>query len=158
MTAREDVARAMAYFESSDDIGLLHEVIADVAPRAKRMVAKLMASGGEDGIPAPADLRAARTPATQAEAWKTVRGTNDFALLQVLARTAGRRLEALEIVASAELPEGTRVRVPERPSYPPTGPSVEGTVESTGTSLHVLLDNGETWQGPPSLATVVREG
>jgi hypothetical protein len=69
-----------------------------------------------------------------------------------MARSIGRRIEAIEIVASAEFPEGARVVVPLKVAYPAHGPSAAGTVEATGTALRVLLDNGETWEGPPSLA------
>ena len=44
--------------------------------------------------------------------------------------------------------------VPEKADYPPSGKVMAGTVETTGTTLRVLLDNGETWQGPPSLAAL----
>lgn len=150
--SRDEVARAIAFFEATDDIALLHQLTAEVAPRAKRMVARFLQRGDEDAIPAPAELRGARQPATRDEAVKTLRATDDFALLQVLARAIGRRIEAIEIVASAEFPEGTRVSVPARPSHPPVSQRVTGTVERTGTFLRVLLDNGETWEGPPSLA------
>lgn len=156
MTQREDVARAMAFFEASDDIALLHQLLAEIAPRARRMVGQLLASGTEEAIPPPADLRPAREPATAEQGLKTLRATSDFALLQVMARSIGRRLEAAEIAASADFPEGTRVRVPEKPSYPPSGAMMDGTVERTGTMLGVLLDNGETWEGPPTLARLVR--
>jgi len=152
MTAREDAARAMAFFEASDDIALLHQVIAEIAPRAKRMVGQILARGTEDAIPPPADLRPARVAASKEDAMRTVKAVSDFALLQVIARTAGRRIEAIEIAASADFPEGTRVRVPERPKHPRTGPFQDGIVEETGTQLTVLLDSGETWSGPPSLA------
>lgn len=152
MTSREAVARAMAFFEQSDDIALLYQMLEEVAPRAKQMVAQYLRRGGEDAIPPPADLRAAREPASREEAIKTLRATNDFALLQVLARSIGQRIETIEITASAEFPEGARVSVPERNKHPESGRRLEGTVETTGTSLRVLLDNGETWQGPPSLA------
>lgn len=156
MTQREDVARAMAFFEGSDDIALLHQLLAEIAPRARRMVGQLLASGSEEAIPPPADLRPAREPATGEQALKTLRATSDFALLQVMARSIGRRLESAEIAASADFPEGTRVRVPEKPVYPPSGAMLSGTVERTGTMLGVLLDNGETWEGPPTLAHLVR--
>jgi hypothetical protein len=149
---REDVARAMAFFESSDDVALLHELLAEIAPRAKRMVGQMMARGSEDAIPAPADLRPAREPATKQEALKTLRGVHDFALLQVIARTIGQRIEAAEIAASADFPVGARVRVPSQPRYPQSGAIVDGVVEETGTMLRVLLDNGDTWEGPPTLA------
>ncbi|MEX0784935.1 MAG: hypothetical protein WD557_20055 [Dehalococcoidia bacterium] len=152
MSQREDVARAMTFFEESDDIALLHHLTAEIAPRAKRMVGKLLAKGSEEAIPPPADLRPAREAATPDQALSTLSGTQDFALLQVLARSIGQRIETLEIAASAEFPEGVRVRVPEQPRYPRSGRDLEGTVEGTGTLLRVLLDNGETWDGPPSLA------
>ncbi|MCK9520539.1 MAG: hypothetical protein M0R74_16170 [Dehalococcoidia bacterium] len=152
MTSREEVAQAMAYFESSDDIGLLHQLVEEVAPRAKRMVGQFLRRGNEDSIPPPADLRAAREPAERDAAVRTLRATNEFPLLQVLARSIGQRIETLELTASVEFPEGARVSVPESNTYPPNGTRNEGTVESTGTSLRVRLDNGETWQGPPSLA------
>jgi hypothetical protein len=142
----------MAFFEATGDLMLLHRAAAEIAPRAKRMVAGFIRQGGEDAIPPPADLRPAREPAPEAEALRTLRAIDDFALLQVVARSIGRRIEALEIVASAEFPVGSRVRVPEKVAFPPAGRKIEGTVESTGTHLQVLLDNGETWHGPPSLA------
>jgi hypothetical protein len=151
MTEREDVARAMAFFEQSDDIALLHELTAEIAPRVKRMVGKMLSRGAEESIPAPADLRAAREPSGHDDALATLRATEDFALLQALARSIGRRIETVEIAASADFPEGVRVRVPEERHYPRAGRELEGTVEVTGTHLRVLLDNGETWSGPPSL-------
>ena len=85
MTPREATARAMAFFEGSDDIALLHQLISEVAPRAKRMVISYMEKGEEDAIPGPADLRAAKDPLIKADAVKCFRLTNDFALLQILA-------------------------------------------------------------------------
>ncbi len=152
MSQREDVARAIAFFEVSDDIALLHELTAEIAPRVKRMVGTMLAKGSEESIPAPAELRAAREAAPRDQALATVRATEDFPLLQVLARSIGRRIETIEIAASAEFPEGVRVRVPEQRGYPRRGRELEGAVERTGTSLTVRLDNGETWDGPPSLA------
>lgn len=152
MTAREDVARAMAFFEATDDIALLHKAVEEVAPRAKRMVGNYLSRGTEEGIPPPADLRPAREPATADAALKALRGTTDFALLQVLARSIGRRIETIEIAASADFPAGVRVTVPAKPTFPRGGQLLSGTVEVTGTTLQVLLDNGETWKGPPSLA------
>jgi hypothetical protein len=149
---RERVAQAMAFFEQSDDVALLHQLTEELAPRVKRIVGRLLARGTEESIPAPADLRAARESAKEQEALTTLRKTEDFALLQVMARAIGRRIEALEIAASAEFPEGARVTVPAQPRHPRQGPPLAGTVEATGTSLTVRLDNGETWSGPPSLA------
>lgn len=155
MTQREDVAGAMAFFEAADDIALLHQMLTEIAPRARKMVTQLMKGGAEEQIPAPASLRPARVAATRDDAIKAVRTTNDFALLQVLARTIGQRVEAAEIAASADFPDGARVSVPVKPSYPPTRERVTGEVESTGTSLTVRLDNGETWEGPATLARLV---
>lgn len=152
MSQREEVARAIAFFEQTDDTVLLHQLVAEIAPRARRMVGRYLAKGSEEGIPPPAELRAAREPANREAAVKTVRSVNDFALLQVLARAIGRRIEAAEIIASAEFPEGARVRVPEKATFPPSGSTLAGIVEQTGTMLRVLLDNGETWEGPPTLA------
>ena len=85
-----------------------------------------------------------------------MRAPNDFALFQVLARSIGQRIETVEIAASAEFPAGARVVVPAKPAYPRSGADVPGSVEDTGTQLRVLLDNGETWEGPPSLARLER--
>ncbi|MGI8422653.1 MAG: hypothetical protein ACR2NO_00805 [Chloroflexota bacterium] len=158
MTGRDEVAAAMAYFERSEDIGLLHELLDELAPRVKRAVGRLLARGTEESIPAPAELRPARELASREQAAATLRGTDDFGLMQVLARSIGQRIEAIEIVASADFPEGARVAVPPVARYPASGTPVEGTVEQTGTSLRVLLDNGETWQGPPSLARLAGPG
>jgi len=153
---REQVARAIGFFEDCDDIAMLHEVIAEVAPLARRMIGALLARGTEESIPGPATLRRARETAARDEALRTLRTVDDFALFQVLARTIGQRIEAIEIIASAEFPPGARVKVPARTTYPRGGAEVAGTVEQTGTQLSVLLDNGETWEGPPSLATLER--
>jgi hypothetical protein len=155
MTPREEVARSLAFFELTDDIALLHQLVEEIAPRAKRMVGQFLARGSEDAIPGPADLRAARDPATKDEAMNTLRATSDFALLQVMSRTIGQRIESAEIAASADFPEGTRVTVPEKGAGASTKKRLEGRVERTGTMLSVLLDNGETWEGPPTIATLL---
>ncbi len=152
MNPREQTARALAFFEHCDDTGLLHRSLEEAAPRAKKMVAGYLAKGAEEGIPGPADVRAAREPANADEALRTLRSVNDFPLFQVLTRAIGQRIEAIEIAASADFPEGARVIVPQKSSYPRSGPELAGTVEETGTQLQVLLDNGDTWSGPPSLA------
>ncbi len=152
MNAREETARAIAYFEEADDMSMLRAALEEAAPRVKRMVANMLRKGTEESIPAPAELRGAREAATRDEALKTLRNAQDFALLQAITRAIGRRIETLEIAASADFPVGARVTVPERRGYPRSGAEVPGTVEETGTVLRVLLDNGETWEGPPSLA------
>ena len=133
-------------------MALLRALLEESAPRVKRLVAGFLKKGTEEGIPAPAELRGAREAAGQPEAVATLRKTQDFALLQAMTRAIGRRIEAMEIAASADFPVGVRVVVPERRGYPRGGADMQGTVEETGTVLKVLLDNGETWQGPPSLA------
>lgn len=157
MSSRGEVARAIACFESSEDIAWLHGLTREVAEQVRNQVKKLLAAGDEDALPVPADLYPAREAATPVEAARILRGTTDFALLQALARAIGRRIEAVEIVASADLPAGTRVSVPERPGYPASARRVIGTVDSTGTMLDVRLDSGERWQGPPSLAARASE-
>lgn len=151
-SSREQVARAIAFFDAAADPALLHELIEDAAPRAKRAVAAFIRRGGEDSIPPPAEIGPAKDPATAREAAATLRATDDFALLQALTRAIGRRIEAIEIAASADFPEGVRVLVPLASRYP-AGPATQpGTVQETGTTLEILLDNGETWRGPASLA------
>lgn len=152
MSPREQVARALSFFEACDDVSLLHRALEEAAPRAKRMVGNFLARGAEDSIPGPADVRGAREAANEQEALQTLRSINDFPLFQVLTRSIGQRIEAIEIAASADFPEGARVMVPEKSGYPRTGRELAGTVEETGTQLRVLLDNGDTWSGPPSLA------
>ncbi|MGB4861423.1 MAG: hypothetical protein WBO97_03095 [Tepidiformaceae bacterium] len=152
MTPREQTATAITFFENTDDMSLLRACLEEAAPRIKRMVGAYLQKGTEDAIPAPADVRGARESASQDAAVSCVRKTQDLALLQAMTRAIGRRIETLEIAASAEFPPGARVTVPEKRNYPRGGKELPGTVEETGTVLTVLLDNGETWQGPSSLA------
>ncbi len=152
MTPREQAARAIAFFETCDEMPLLRSLLEEAAPRIKRMVGSFLQRGTEDAIPAPADVRAAREAATKDEATNTLRKTQDFALLQAITRSIGQRIEALEIAASADFPPGVRVTVPEKRGYPRGGAALAGTVEESGTVLIVRLDNGDTWQGPASLA------
>lgn len=152
MTPNEQTARAIAFFEATDDMALLRAQLEEAAPRVKRMVAGFLKKGTEEAIPSPAELRGAREAAPREEAVATLRKTQDFGLLQAMTRAIGRRIETIEIAASADFPVGVRVVVPERRGYPRGGSEVPGTVEETGTVLKVLLDNGETWQGPASLA------
>jgi hypothetical protein len=149
---RHDAARAIAFFDGCDDAALLHQLLEEVAPRAKRAVADFLRKGGEDAIPAPAEIGPARAAATADEAAVAIRGATDFGVLQALTRAIGRRLEALEIAASADFAEGTRVVVPDADRYPAGEPTQPGTVQETGTTLDVLLDTGETWRGPATLA------
>lgn len=152
---RQQVARAIAYFEQSSDPAELHSVLEGLAPRARRIVGDLLHAGGEDAIPAPADLSASRDVASASEALQTAREVADFSLLQSLARAIGRRAEALEIVASADFPKGARVSVPQAPTFTAGQPRLNGAVESSGTTLKVRLDNGEAWEGAATLARLL---
>lgn len=152
MSPREQAARAIAYFESADDMALLRACLEEAAPRIKKMVGTFLRKGTEESIPPPAEIRAAREPATKDEALAALRQAQDFGLLQAVTRAVGQRIETLEIAASADFPPGVRVTVPEKQSYPRAGAELPGTVEETGTVLVVRLDNGDTWEGPPSLA------
>mgnify|MGYP000034586997 CR=1 FL=1 len=152
MTPREQAARAITFFENTDDMPLLRKCLEESAPRIKRMVANYLQKGTEEGIPHPADIRGARDGAAREEALQSLRKTQDFALLQAMTRAIGQRIETLEIAASAEFPPGVRVTVPEKRAYPRSGKELPGTVEETGTILVVRLDNGDTWEGPSSLA------
>ena len=147
-----DLGRAVAFFDRCDDPYLLHELSAEIAPRAKRMVGRAIAQGGEDAIPVPVEVAASAEPASEAEARRTLERTRDFAELQTLARAIGLRIETLEIAASADFGVGARIEVPKTVEFPPRGGWVAGTVTATGTVLRVNLDSGKTWQGPPSLA------
>ena len=149
---RQNVARAVACFDQSDDIAALHALLEEVAPRAKKAIGQYVRTGGEDAIPAPAEIGPARDAASLAEATVTLRSTNDFPLLLAMSRSIGRRVEAIEIASSAEFREGSRVLVPAQPRYPISGPRVPGTVREPGIMLDVLLDDGESWRGPASLA------
>lgn len=152
MTSRDEAARTIAYFDQCDDMTALRSALEEAAPRIKKMVTAMLKKGAEESIPGPAELRGAKEPASPVESLRTLRTIPDFALLQAITRAIGRRVETLEIAASADFPNGARVIVPSGQSYPRTGPERAGVVEETGTVLSVLLDSGETWEGPASLA------
>jgi hypothetical protein len=158
VTPREEAARAIAYYEATEDMAALRSALEEAAPRVKRMVAGFLRRGTEETIPPPADLRGAREPADARAALATLLAAQDFSLLQTITRAIGRRIETLEIAASAEFPVGVRVLVPEKRAYPRSAAELPGKVEDTGTVLRVLLDNGETWEGPASLARLGASG
>jgi hypothetical protein len=91
--ASADVARAIAFFEASDDADLLRETLRQIRPRAAAAVQRIEASGR--AAPAPAGIAAASEAASREEALRIARGVQDFAELQVLSRAIGRRLETL---------------------------------------------------------------
>lgn len=152
MTPKEETARAITFFDNTDDMALLRGLLEESAPRVKKLVTGFLKRGTEEAIPSPTELRGARDAASERDAVATLRKAQDFGLLQAMTRAIGRRIEAMEIAASADFPVGARVLVPEQRGYPRRGPECAGAVEETGTVLKVLLDNGETWEGPPSLA------
>lgn len=152
MSPRDEAARAIAYYEATDDMSALRAALEEAAPRIKKMVATMLKRGTEEAIPPPAELRGSRDSAAATDALRTLRTMPDFALLQAITRAIGRRIEALEIAASADFPSGARVIVPAGRGYPRSGADLAGVVEETGTVLSVLLDNGDTWEGPASLA------
>jgi hypothetical protein len=88
-----DVARAIACFDASDDLAFLRDVLRAIRPKAE--AAALQAAKRGRQMPAPRDVAPSVEPATRDEAMATVRATRDFALLQAMARSAGRRAEAL---------------------------------------------------------------
>ena len=94
MTDERAVARAIAYFETCDDVELLRELLRALRPRAAAEVRRHERRGTD--APSPRPIAPAEHPATLAEARRTVRETSDFAQLQALSRAIGRRVEALQ--------------------------------------------------------------
>jgi hypothetical protein len=89
----EDVARAIAYFSACPDAELLRGVLKIVQPKAAAAVRQAMQQRRD--VPPPLDIAASADAATQEQALRTVRSTQDFAQLQALARAVGRRVEEL---------------------------------------------------------------
>jgi hypothetical protein len=92
---RDDVARAIAFFEGCEDVALLRQALADIAPKARRLVVRYLGAGGEDAVPPPADVPHTPVAASREDALRILRETNDFALLQAMTRAMGRRVEEL---------------------------------------------------------------
>jgi hypothetical protein len=99
---RNDVARAIAFFESCDDAAMLRKALADIAPKARRLVVRYLGAGGEDAVPPPAEVPSTPIAAAREDALRILRETNDFALLQAMTRAMGRRVEELQGDAGAE--------------------------------------------------------
>ena len=91
--SRAEVARAIAFFEASEDTALLRETLQLIRPRAAAAVRRLEMAGRS--APEPAPIAPAAQPATRQEALLSVRNVQDFGELQALSRAIGRRLEAL---------------------------------------------------------------
>ena len=88
-----DVARAIACFEACEDVAFLRDVLRTIRPKAE--AAALQAAQRGKDVPAPGMIAAAAAASTPEQAMATVRATKDFALLQAMARAAGRRAEEL---------------------------------------------------------------
>ena len=89
--SREEVARAIAYFQGCTDAGLLRGVLKAIQPKAAAAARKF----GTREPPNPAAIQPSATPASEEEALHTVRSVKDFAQMQALARAVGRRVEEL---------------------------------------------------------------
>jgi hypothetical protein len=87
----EDVAKAIAFFQSCTDAALLRDVLKTIQPKAAAAARKF--AGREP--PNPAAIQAAPAPASEEQALHTVRRIQDFAELQAVARAVGRRVEEL---------------------------------------------------------------
>jgi hypothetical protein len=90
---QDNVARAIAYFQESEDSRLLRDVLTALRPRAAAGIKR--AQGSRQGIPDPLEIAPAASAATKDEALATVESTKDLALLQAISRAIGRRLESL---------------------------------------------------------------
>lgn len=90
-SGRDQVARAIAYFESCTDAELLRTVLRQIQPKAAAAARKF--SNREP--PNPAAIMASETAASKDEALRTAQTVKDFAQLQAIARAVGRRVEEL---------------------------------------------------------------
>jgi len=93
MRRDENLARAIAYFERSDDKTLLQEMLRDLGPRAAAAVRRYQERGTK--APFPQEMVPAQNAATKEEALDIVEGELDFGELQAITRGVGRRLESL---------------------------------------------------------------
>ncbi len=93
MARDEDIAKAIAFFQQSDDRALLQEVLRALRPKAAAAARRYEERGRE--APPPKELAAAPVAATKAEAQRVARGELDFGQLQAISRAVGRRLEHL---------------------------------------------------------------
>jgi hypothetical protein len=93
MSDLDNVARAIAFFEQSEDLDLLKDVLRTIRPRAAAEVRRLQMRGRQ--APVPLDIPGAASVATREEALKAVTATKDFAQLQAISRAVGRRVESL---------------------------------------------------------------
>lgn len=96
MSERDDVARAIAFFDACEDVPFLRRTLSDIAPRARSLVARYIAARNEDAVPPPAVVPHTPIAAAREDAVRILRTTNDFALLQAMTRAIGRRVEELQ--------------------------------------------------------------
>jgi hypothetical protein len=89
-----DIGRAIAFFESTDDLDLLREVLRAIRPRASAAVRRHERS--RQAVPSPDEISPSAEPAARSEALRTVRSIEDFGQLQAISRAVGRRIEALQ--------------------------------------------------------------
>ncbi|MPZ48012.1 MAG: hypothetical protein GEU75_01640 [Dehalococcoidia bacterium] len=89
-----DLAGVVAFFQSTDDVELLKDVLRRIRPQAARAVSGFERTGRE--APPPSDVPAEGQPATRAAALAWTREVRDFAQLQSVARAIGRRIEELQ--------------------------------------------------------------
>jgi hypothetical protein len=89
---RRSVARAIAYFEASDDAEMLRQALRVVQPKAAAQAKRFAAN---DRAPLPAAIERSEGIAPHDEAMRTLRQVHDFAQLQALARAIGGRIEEL---------------------------------------------------------------
>lgn len=93
MTDPNRLAGALAYFQRCEDVELMKELLRSVRPRAANAVGRMERAKKEP--PAPLEIEAASEPLPRQEAIKVLQQVQDFAELQALSRTIGRRLEQL---------------------------------------------------------------
>ena len=93
MTRDEDLAKAIAYFQQSQDKTLLQEVLRQLRPRAAAAVRRYQEHGTK--VPSPREVVPAQDTATEEEALHTVQAELDFGEIQAITRAVGRRLETL---------------------------------------------------------------
>jgi hypothetical protein len=87
------IAGAIAYFETCDDLALLRDLLREIQPRASSAVRRLQQQ--RRPVPPPLEVQPAPEAASREEALRTAREVGDFAQLQAIARAIGRRVEAL---------------------------------------------------------------
>jgi hypothetical protein len=91
--SREEVGRAIALFQATEDASLLLEALRLARPRAAAAVRRYQARSR--AVPPPAAVEPVLPAASREQALRTLRRVEDFALLQALTRAIGRRLEVL---------------------------------------------------------------